>query len=296
MAIDEVPEQEVLPIEPPEGSSHTLKFALILIVLAALAIGEYYTLSKLSDLRKSMAAQQAQTRQELTSQMQDQLSGRLAAMQRVNTQQLEELKDEINAAAKRSAPVNHELNRARAMVTRLEQEQRQQADLLKQELAQKADQDQLHALSQDVSAQRSDLDKTRQAVDSVRSDLGMARSEMGTLIARNHDEIEQLRRMGDRDYFEFTLNRKKPSKVAGMGLEHTKTNVKRHRFTLAVTADDLTVEKKDRTINEPIFLYLAGSKKPSEVVVNDVKSDVVRGYVSTPKGATEVAARSEGAR
>jgi hypothetical protein len=149
------------------------------------------------------------------------------------------------------------------------------------------------ALNQDVSAQRTDLENTKKVLDSVRSDLGMARSEMGTLIARNHDDIEQLRKMGQRDYFEFALDRKAPVHVAGVGLTLTKTNVKRHRFNLELLTDDVQVEKKDRTINEPIFFYVEGSKRPYELVVNEVKPDQVKGYLSTPKGAREVASRSE---
>jgi len=72
----------------------------------------------------------------------------------------------------------------------------------------------------------------------------------------------------------------------------TKTNVKRHQFNLAMMVDDVRVEKKDRTINEPIFFYVSGSKRPYELVVNDVSPNSVKGYVSAPKGAKEVAARS----
>jgi hypothetical protein len=119
---------------------------------------------------------------------------------------------------------------------------------------------------------------------------------MGTLIARNHDDIEQLRKMGERDYFEFTAGRKSLVHVGGVALTLTKTNVKRHRFNLELLADDLQVEKKDRTINEPIFFYVSGSKRPYELVVNEVKPEQVKGYLSTPKGAKEVAARSQGGR
>jgi len=150
------------------------------------------------------------------------------------------------------------------------------------------------ALNQDVSAQRTDLDKTKTVLDTVRSDLGMARSEMGTLIARNHDDIEQLRKLGERDYFEFTAKRKSPVHVEGVALTLTKASVKRHRFNLDLLADDVQVEKKDRTINEPIFFYVNGSKRPYELVVNEVKPDQVKGYLSIPKGAKEVAARSQG--
>ncbi len=165
---------------------------------------------------------------------------------------------------------------------------------MKEEIAQKADQQQLGALAQDVTATRTDLDGTKKVVDTVKSDLGMARSELGTLIARNHDDIEYLRKLGERDYFEFTLTRKQPQTIAGVGLSLKRADVKRHRFTMELQADDMVIEKKDRTVNEPVFFYIHGSKKPYEIVVNKVQSDKVVGYISTPKSAAEIASRSSG--
>ena len=162
-------------------------------------------------------------------------------------------------------------------------------------MTQKADQQQVGALTQDVTSTKTDLNTTKKNVSTLASDLGMARSEMGTLIARNHDDIEYLRKMGDRDYFEFTLTKDQPAKVAGVGLTLKKTNVKRYRFNLATLVDDMQVERKDCPVNAPVFFYVNGSKKPYELVVNRVESNQVKGYLSTPKGVTEVASRSEGA-
>jgi len=173
------------------------------------------------------------------------------------------------------------------MVAGLQKRQQQQADELKKEIAKKADDEELGALSQNVSTTQTDLASTKQNVDQLSKDLGMARSELGTLIARNHDDIEALRKLGDRDYFEFTLTKNERQNIAGLGLTLKKTNVKHNRFDLNLLADDLQVEKKGRSVNEPIFFYLAGSKKPYELVVNKVESDRVTGYISTPKGATQ---------
>lgn len=296
MAIDQVPEQEVLPMNTPEGSGHGLKFMVIFAVLAALAIAEVVTLSQISSLKNTLEIQQSKMQKELTAQFNEQFSSKLSTLENSSAKQLEALRGELDAAAKRMGSTGRELSRARAMVAKLESAQRQQADELKQELAQKADAQQLGAITQDVSATRTDLDKTKKDLEAVRGDLGMARSEFGTLIARNHDEIEQLRKMGEREYFEFVLGRNRPQRVAGVGLVLKKTNVKRNRFNLMLLADDLQIEKRDRTVNEPIFFYVGGSKKPYELVVNKVQSNEVRGYLSTPKGATEVASRSEGAR
>jgi hypothetical protein len=295
MAIDQVPEQEVLGMEPESSASHG-KFLLVFLVLAALVVGEIYTISKINSMRGALEAQQTQTSKQLRAEFQDQLAGRLSSIERTNAQQMDALKDELDAASKRVGATGGELKRARAMVAQLQNDERKQAEQLQAELAQKADQQQVGALNQDVSAQRTDLDKTKTVLESVRSDLGMARSEMGTLIARNHDDIEQLRRLGERDYFEFTAARRNPVRVGGVSLTLTKTNVKRHRFNLDLLTDDVAVEKRDRTINEPIFFYVSGSKRPYELVVNEVKVDQVKGYLSTPKGAKEVATSSQGGR
>lgn len=294
MAIDEVSQQEPLPMNPPEGSS--AKFIGLIIVLVGLAIGEVYTLSRMGSLRKALEAQQAKARQELSTEFQAQISDRLSAFERSNAQQLEALKTEIEAATKRMGSAGGELRRARASVNQLENEQKRQVDVLKQELARKADQQQFGALTQNVSATRTDLDSTKKVLEATRAELGMARSEFGTLIARNHDEIEQLRKMGEREYFEFVLDRNHPQRVAGIGLILKKVNLGRHRFSLTLVADDMEIEKKDRTVNEPIFFYTAGSKKPYELVVNKVQSNQVVGYLSTQKGAVQMASRSEGAR
>jgi sortase (surface protein transpeptidase) len=83
---------------------------------------------------------------------------------------------------------------------------------------------------------------------------------------------------------EFTLKKKdKPQKVGGIQLSLAKSDAKRNRYTLDVLADDKKVEKRDRTINEPVQLYVSGSRQPLEIVVNEVKKDEVVGYLAIPK-------------
>lgn len=294
MITDNKPEQDSLPLSSPEGSGTTAKFVAVFVILAALVIGQFYTVHKVNATKTALEAQQAQTRQDISTQLQDQLTSRISTLERNNTEQLGAIRHELDGAAKRMGRTGGELKKARAMVTQLEQQQQMQSEQLKKEIALKADAQQVGALSQDMTATKTDLDTTKKSLDSVKSDLGMARSEFGTLIARNHDEIEQLRKMGDRDYYEFTLDRNAPKQIANVGLTLKKANVKRLRFNMLVNVDDMTVEKKDRTINEPVFFYVKNAKKPYEMVVNSVQSNQVKGYISTPKGATEVATRSEG--
>ena len=294
MAIDEVPVQAAPPMEPGPGSGG-VKFVVIFLILAALAVGEFFTVNHMNTLHAQLTAQQNQLRDELTGQLRDQVSNRLAAIEQQNAQELDAVKTELDTAAKRVGAQGGELKKARNMVAELQDQQRAQTEQFKQELDQKADQQQLGALSQDVSTTKNDLNTTKNNVSTLASDLGMARSEMGTLIARNHDDIEYLRKLGERDYFEFTLTKNQPEKVAGVGLTLKKTNLKRHWFTLATLVDDMDVERRDCSINSPVFFYASGSKKPYELVVNHVESNQVKGYISTPKGITQVAASSEGA-
>jgi small-conductance mechanosensitive channel len=147
------------------------------------------------------------------------------------------------------------------------------------QLAAKASTDDINKLNTDVTGVKTDLDATK-------NNLQMARSEMGTLIARNHDEIDQLRRMGQRDYFEFTVNRKAGAqKVGTVQVELKGTNQKKNQFTINVLADDKSFEKKNRSVNEPIFFYTGGSHAALELVINKVSKSSASGYLSVPKSA-----------
>ncbi|HEV2196543.1 MAG TPA: hypothetical protein VGR55_13240 [Candidatus Acidoferrum sp.] len=158
------------------------------------------------------------------------------------------------------------------------------ATSVKAELATKASADDLTKLNGDVTGVKGDLDATKNSIQ-------MARSEMGTLIARNHDEIDQLRRTGQRDYFEFTVQRKGgAAKVGGIQLVLKDTNPRKNQYTMNVLADDNSFEKKNRSVNEPIFFYTGGSRSALELVVNKVTKTTATGYLSMPKGATTASA------
>jgi chromosome segregation ATPase len=293
MAIDAVSSKQSA-IVSSESHSHALAFSSICAVIALLAIGEVSTSRKLDSLRASLEAENAQAQKQLVSQINDQISGKLAALENANTRQLEELKTELDAAAQRMGSTGKELRRARTMVAQLQNQQDQQEEQLREQIARKADQAQINSLSQDVTATKSDLDNTKKTVGVLTSDLGMARSELGTLIARNHDDIEALRKLGQRNYYEFTLTRGESQKIAGVGLMLKKTNVKHHSFNLNLLTDDMEVEKNNRTVNEPVFFSVGGAKGFYELVVNKVEQNKVTGYVSTPKYGAEAATKPEG--
>jgi hypothetical protein len=150
-------------------------------------------------------------------------------------------------------------------------------DQVKDQLDTKASTDEVKSVSGEVSGVRTDLNSTK-------NDLQMARSDLGTLIAKNHDDLEALRRLGERDYIEFTIDKKNAlQKVGDVQIELHSTDPKKNQCNLALVVEDQRTEKRNRTINEPIFFYAHGAHQPMEVVINQVQKNKVVGYLSIPK-------------
>ena len=143
------------------------------------------------------------------------------------------------------------------------------------------------ALSTDVASVKTDLGSTKEELSSTRTDLQRVVGDLGVqsgLIARNSSDLEELRRLGERDYYEFKLSKtKQPERVGNISINLKKVDFKRQRFTLNLLADDHTIEKKDKTLNEPVQFYMAGFRQPSEIVVNQIYKDRIEGYLSVPK-------------
>jgi septal ring factor EnvC (AmiA/AmiB activator) len=153
------------------------------------------------------------------------------------------------------------------------------------------------SLSTDVASVKSDLSSASEQISSTRSDLQRVVGDLGVqsgLIARNSSELEELRRLGERDYYEFTLGKtKRPERVGNISINLKKVDAKRQRFTLNLVADDHSIEKKDKTLNEPVQFYLAGYRQPSEIVVNQIYKDRIQGYLSVPKKKEDRSSMSE---
>jgi hypothetical protein len=172
------------------------------------------------------------------------------------------------------------LKKASGSGARIRQEDAQRLDQMdlemKTQLATKASTEDLKAVNGNVSKVKTDLESTK-------SDLKTSRSELGTLIARNHEEIEALRRLGQKDYVEFNIQSKNnPQIIGNIIVELRSVNIKKNTFTLVLTVDDVSTEKKNRTVNEPIIVYLHGSRQADEFVVNSVAKDKIEGYLSMP--------------
>jgi len=138
----------------------------------------------------------------------------------------------------------------------------------------------LTKVSADVSDTKSDLATTKGKLETAIGDI----NRHSELIATTHDQLEQLRHRGDRDYLEFTLHKgKDPVHLSTVSLQLKKVDPKKGEFTLVVFADDKKIEKKDKNLNEPLQFYSGRDRNLFEVVINAADKDVVSGYMSTPK-------------
>jgi chromosome segregation ATPase len=258
---------------------------VILAIVSVLALGTGYSAgNRAANIEQGLSAQLQPEVRALHDTV-DMLSKRLKQAEETNAQS----QGELSVVTDRLKLTQGELARARKQGKQFQEQYSKNLEEMESsvrtELAAKASIDEVKNLSGDVSGVRSDLESTKQ-------NLQMAKGEMGTLIARNHEEIEQLRRLGQRDYFEFTLNGKGVrEKLGSIAVELRGTNTKRHQFTLALFADDLRLEKKNRSVNEPIYFYTRGTRAPSELVINEVGKNKVVGYLSVPKVAALTAGK-----
>lgn len=266
--------QEVAPVE---GTPRWIGLAVtVLAAVSVIGLGIGWSAS-----RRAVSAEQNIAAGQQTIQTLQQEVGVLGKRLGQAEEQNSEIRGELSVVTDRLKLTQGELNRARAQAKQIREEYSKQLEeidtAVRGELATKASAEDVKALTGDVSGVRNDLNSTRDS-------LQMARGELGTLIARNHEEIEQLRRIGTRDYFEFAIEKKgSKQRVGDVVVELRGVNTKKNLFTVALYADDLRFEKKNRSVNEPIYFYTRGYRAPLELVVNRVTKDRISGYVSVPK-------------
>jgi chromosome segregation ATPase len=271
-------------VESKSGGSWQLPAIIVLglVAIGGLAFG-WNASSKLEATQQAVNTQ-VKTLQQSVDQDMTSLKDRLTQSEKTNS----DLQGDLKVVTDKLKITQTQLKKAREESAKQIDETSQKLTALDTsvhtELATKAGTDDLKNVDTKVVGVRTDLDQTQ-------SDLKMARSELGTLIAKNHDQIDQLRRLGERDYVEFTIaGRNKPQKVANVTVELKHVNQKKNQFSVALTAEDKQLEKKNRSINEPIFFYVNGSRLAEELVINKVSKDKISGYVSIPKANAPAAA------
>jgi hypothetical protein len=248
--------------------SHTGVLWLLFLGLVLALSGNLYQFVRGEHLARDLALVQVSTQRQMAK-----LNDTTAAALSQTQQRFDLLESEMETATNVSLrQLRSELKKNDAQLAASVEQKRQQL------------MSQLSDLQVDTSEKlgrvSSDVENAGSDVKRVAGDL----SAVNGAVATNSKELAALKALGERNYFEFDLTKAKvPQRFGDIRLQLKKADPKHSRYTVEVVADDKKVEKKDRTINEPVQLYVSGSRQAYEIVVNQVKKNEVIGYVAAPK-------------
>ena len=281
-----------MPPAPPPSGGGGLKIPILFGSVLALLGANVYLFMQLDKTKSDVKALQASLKTELQEVQQTAAVSNKAIQQRAA-----ELRDELEAARRAQAmAVGQAKLDAEKKVQELEKTLKQETKAVAGELTSKISEvkeqtqavntrvgevsTEVGAVKTEVASTKTELEKTIGDLKRVRGDLG----EQSGLIATNGKELAALKALGERNYFEFRLPKaKQPQRVGDVMLTLKKTDQKKNKFTIELVADDKRVEKKDKSINEPLQFYTSKARQPYEIVVNEVGKDIIVGYLATPK-------------
>ena len=250
-------------------------FGVVIAALAVLGIAGYSAQSRIS---QDLAKQQDQSKI-LIAQL-DQANSRIA-----------DLKSKMEFTTQKVGLTQSELAQAKSRAESIRKEQQASDEKLTTQLtqAQKENEEKIGAVATEVGGAKKDIEATKTDLEATKGKLERSLGDMNVmsgLIAHNRDDLEDLRRRGDRNYYEFSLQKSKNAQRVGpVQMSLNKTDPKKAKYTVTVIADDKTIEKKDKTSGEPVQFYVKGSSRmaPYEIVVFDVGKNQITGYLATPK-------------
>jgi cell division protein FtsB len=255
------------------------------VVIAGLAVLGYASYSTQSRMSADLAKQQDQNKI-LTAQL-DQANSRIA-----------DLKSQMELTTQRVGLTQSELAQAKSRAEAIRKDQQSSDQKLTAQLGEvkKESEEKIGAVATEVGGAKKDIEATKSDLEATKGKLERSLGDMNVmsgLIAHNRDDLEDLKRRGDRNYYEFTLQRSKTAQRVGpVQMSLNKTDPKKAKYTITVVADDKTIEKKDKTSGEPVQFYVKGSSRmaPYEIVVFDVGKNQINGYLATPKEGGAVGA------
>jgi hypothetical protein len=277
---------------PPDSGSSNMKTAVLVGAVVAMLAANVYLYMQVDVLKTEIAKLRESIATEVTN-----LRENSSATSATHRKSLETLKSEL-AEARRAANMAASNAKSEAEVhadqiaKQLEAEQKRQAEQVSTEIsavkdANSANNAKIDNVNGEVSTVKTQVASTKNELDKTISNLNKVTGDLGVqsgYIATNGKELSALKRLGERNYFEFNLAKSKtPQKVGDISLFLKKTDPKHNKYTLEVHADDKVTEKRDRNINEPVQFYVAKARQPYELVVNEVRKDVIKGYLATPK-------------
>src|SRR5260221_8834370 len=242
------------------------------VVIAALAVLGFVGYSTESRMSADLAKQQDQNKI-LTAQL-DQANSRIA-----------DLKGQMEVTTQRMGLTQSELAKAKSRAEAIRQEQQTSDQKLSAQLGQvqKESEEKIGAVATEVGGAKKDIEATKTDLEATKGKLERSLGDMNVmsgLIAHNKDDLDELRRRGDRNYYEFTLQKSKNGQRVGpVQMSLNRTDPKKAKYTLTVVADDKTIEKKDKTSGEPVQFYVKASARtaPYEIVPFDVGKNQISG-------------------
>ena len=263
-----------------EGSTGTPRWIAVVFIVLFLGLAGlgYAGYSVQSRLESNLSKTQDQNKL-LTAQL-DQANSRLA-----------DLKGHIDMTEQKMHMTQSELANARSRAESIRKDQLAADQKLAEQLsaAQQESNTKINAVATEVGGARKDIDATRSDLEATKGRLERASGDMGVmsgLIAHNRDDLEELKRRGDRNYYEFKIAKSKTAqKVGPVQVTLNKVDQKKSKYTVTVFVDDRSIEKKDKTAGEPVQFYVRGGSRmpPYEFVVFEVGKNQITGYLSTPK-------------
>ena len=247
------------------------KWILIILAIAYVAASSYFLFdqrTKLDKITQDLAADQKKNAD---------LSKRMESAEA----DAETLAQQLGMTKKELASRADQLQRQQqASVAKLAEEQKKELNVVAGEVGN---------VKTDVGGVKTDLGATKASLEEARAQLQTMKGDLGVqsgLIANTRGDLEALKHKGDRQYYEFTLIKNAhPQAFSTVALQLKKTDAKKGKYTLNVTADDRTIEKKDRNASEPVQFYTGRDHMLYELVVWTVDKNKITGYLSTPKNA-----------
>jgi len=290
---------EELNFAPEEPSAQAKILPIVVLALLALTIG--MTIYLFMDLRSTKASFVAQTEQlQLHEEQIAQLEGSVNRATRSVDSSVKELKGVVASAEKSVAEAAQQverkvLGRTNTLAKRIDDEKVERDAKLSEvggelakvsEVASSTD-TKLGSLTGTVDDVKVDVEETKTRLQETISELGSVKGDLGVqsgLIATNSGELNVLRELGERNYYEFDLTKtKEPQRVGSIQIKLKRVDQKRNKFTVDIWADDKRIEKKNKTLLEPVQFYVIGSRQPYELVVNKLDKNRIVGYLATPK-------------
>jgi chromosome segregation ATPase len=287
------PSPESAPYIPPKSSGPWVPILLVLVIAVMAATGYLY--NQLNMTRAEIAQMRDQLMDEISK-----IHETSAVTTQTTRRSTDALKAEVDAARRNASQLagqakedaEKHADELAATLRKAQQEEAQRVTAVSAEVGQVKDQavaanTRIGEVSTDVGKVRSDVAATRSELEKTIATLKATQGDLGVqsgLIATNGKELAALKQLGERNYVEFKLGKTKaPQKVGDIAVLLEKADPKNNRYTIRVIADDKTVQKRDKTVNEPVQFLLSRATQPYELVVNDIKKDLISGYVASPK-------------